>query len=90
MISKKHMSWISNARSNRGTDADIDHYLIIAHFRVRLSSKWKRTSKTNNSKFNVERLRDQEITKQYEKLIRNEIKKNNEENLIEDIENQWS
>lgn len=39
MINKKHMSCISNMRSYRGSDADTDHYLIIAHFRIRLSSK---------------------------------------------------
>jgi len=33
-------------------------------------------------------LRDQEITKQYKNLIQNKIRKNKEENLIEDIENQ--
>ncbi|KAL4142514.1 hypothetical protein QTP88_004958 [Uroleucon formosanum] len=57
MISKKHMSYISNVKSYRGADADTDHYLIIANFRIRPSSKWKRSSKTNNSKFNVEILR---------------------------------
>lgn len=90
MISKKYMSCISNVRSYRGADADIDHYLIIAHFRIRLSSKWKRSSKTNNSKFNVEILRDQEIAKQYEKLVQKEIGKNSGKNSTEDIENQWN
>ncbi|XP_008179496.1 craniofacial development protein 2-like [Acyrthosiphon pisum] len=90
MISKKHMSCISNVRSYRGADADTDHYLIIAHFRIRLSSKWKRSSKTNNSKFNVEILRDQEIAKQYEKLVQKEIGKNSGKNSTEDIENQWN
>jgi len=32
------MSCVSNVRSYRGADADTDHYLIIAHFRIRLSS----------------------------------------------------
>lgn len=61
MISKKHMSCIKNVRSYRGADTDTDHYFIMFHFKVRLSSKWKQKSKINNSKFNVERLRDQEI-----------------------------
>ncbi|XP_008179458.1 craniofacial development protein 2-like [Acyrthosiphon pisum] len=90
MISKKHMSCISNVRSYRGADADTDHYLIIAHFRIRLSSKWKRSSKTYNSKFNVEILRDQEIAKQYEKLVQKKIGKNSWKNSTEDIENQWN
>jgi len=90
MISKKHMSCISNVRSYRSADADTDHYLIIAHFRIKLSSKWKRSSKTNKSKFNVEMLRDQEIAKQYEKLVQKEIGKNSGKNSTEDIENQWN
>jgi len=60
-------------RSYRGADADTDHYLIIAYFRIRLSSKWNRSPKMNNSKFNVERLRYREIAKPYEQLVQKEI-----------------
>lgn len=84
------MNSISNVRNYRGADADTDYYLAIVRFRVRLLSKWKQTSKTDNLKFNVEILRNQEIAKQYEKLIQNGIEKNNEEKLMEDIENQLS
>lgn len=39
MVSKKHMSYISNVRRYGGADPDTDHYLITTHFKVRLSSK---------------------------------------------------
>jgi hypothetical protein len=62
-------------RSYRGADANTDHYLIIAHFKIRLSSKWKRSPKMNNSKIIFEKLRDREIAKQYEQLVLKEIRK---------------
>lgn len=34
MIIKKYMSCISNVRNYKGADADTDHYVIIAHFRM--------------------------------------------------------
>lgn len=90
MISKKHRNAISNLRSYRCADADTDHYLLIAQFKIRLSLRWKRSSKNNNSRLNVERLRDQEIARHYEKLIWNELKNNKVQNTVEDIDNQWS
>jgi hypothetical protein len=42
LIDKKHKGCINNVRSYRGTDADSDHYLLIAHFKLILSCRWKR------------------------------------------------
>jgi len=41
MIHNKQKGCIQNVRSYRGADADSDHYLVIARFRLRLSEKRK-------------------------------------------------
>lgn len=46
--------------------------------------------KNKNSRFNVERLRNQEILRHCEKLIWSEIKNNQVQNTVEDTDNQWS
>jgi len=42
IIDKRNQSSITNMRTYRGVDGDLDHYLVVAKFSLKLSAKWKR------------------------------------------------
>lgn len=42
IIDRQHKSCISNVRSYRGKDGDMDHYLVVADFSEKLSVNWRK------------------------------------------------
>jgi hypothetical protein len=48
-----------------GAECDTDHYLVIAKFRERLSAR-KQAQKTNVERFNLKKLNDMEVRKQFQ------------------------
>jgi|UniRef100_A0A2S2QEX5 hypothetical protein len=56
LINRRHRNCIRQVRSIRRADGDLDHYLMTAYFKVKLSKVWKKMIK-GKSKFDTEKLK---------------------------------
>ena len=62
---------ILDARSFRGPDCDTDHYLVVAKVRERLAVRKHGAQKIDVEKFNLRKLSELEVRKQYQIKISN-------------------
>ena len=71
LIDRRGQSSILDVCSLRGADCDTDHYLVVAKVRERLAvSKWA-AQKLDGERFNLGKLKDLEVKKQYQIEITN-------------------
>ena len=66
MIDRRRQSSILDVRSFRGTDCDTDHYLVVAKVRERLAVSKQEAQKLDGERFNLRKLKDLEVKKQYQ------------------------
>ena len=71
LIDRRRQSSILDVRSFRGADCDTDHYLVVAKVRVRLAVSKQQTHKLDGERFNLRKLKDLEVKKQYQIEITN-------------------
>jgi Mg-chelatase subunit ChlD len=67
---KRHSS-VLDVRSFRGADCDTDHYLVVAKVKERLAVNKEVAQKFDGESFNLTKLKDQEVKKQYQIEITN-------------------
>jgi hypothetical protein len=71
LIDRRWHSSILDARSFRGADCDTDHYLVVANVRERLAVRKQAAQKFDGEKFNLRKLDDLKVRKQYRLEITN-------------------
>ena len=78
-----------DVRSFRGADCDTDHYLVIAKVRERLTVGKQAAQRLDRQRFNLSKLNDLEVRKQYQIDITNRFAALENMNEDEDINRTW-
>jgi len=71
LIDRKWQSSILDVRNCRRADCDTDHYLVVAKVRERLALSKQEAQTFDGERFNLRKLNDLEVTKQYQIEITN-------------------
>ena len=71
MIDGRWHSSVLDVRSFRRADCDTDHYLVVAKVRERLAVRKQAAQKFDGGRFNLRKLNDLEVRKQYQIEITN-------------------
>ena len=71
LIDRRWHSSILDFRSFRGTDCDTDHYLVVAKVRERLAISKQAAHRFDGEIFNLRKLNELEVRKQYQIEITN-------------------
>ena len=66
MIDRRWHSTILDVRRFTEADCDTDHYLEVAKVRERLAVRKQATQKSDGGRFNLRKLNDLEVRKQYQ------------------------
>jgi hypothetical protein len=66
LIDRRWHSSILNVQSFRGADCDTDHYLVVANVRERLAVIKQEAQKFDAERFNLKKLSELEVRKQYQ------------------------
>jgi hypothetical protein len=86
------MRWhssIVDVRSFRGADCDTDHHLVVANVRERLAVIKQEAQKFDAERFNLKKLSELEVRKQYQIKILNRLAALENLNVSEDINRAW-
>ena len=78
-----------DVRSLRGADCDTDHYLVIAKVRERLAVDKQAAQRVDRQRFNLSKLNDLEVRKQYQIDITNTFAALENLNEDEDVNMTW-
>jgi hypothetical protein len=89
LIDRRWHSSILDVRSFRGADCDTDHYLVVAKVRERLVVIKKAAQKFDAERFNLKKLSELEVRKQYQIKISNRFAALENLNVSEDINRAW-
>ena len=68
LIDRRWHSSIIDVRSFRGADCDTDHYLVVTKVRERLAVRKQTAQNSDGGRFNLRKLNDLEVRKQYQRL----------------------
>ena len=71
LIHRRWRSSIIDIRNFRGDGCDTDHFLVMAKVRERLAVRKKGAQKSERGRFNLRKLNDLEVRKQYQIEITN-------------------
>jgi hypothetical protein len=71
LIDKRWNSGVLDVRSFRGADCDTDHYLVVAKVREKMAVGKQAAHKFDRGRFNLSKLNDLEVRKQYQIEITN-------------------
>ena len=71
LIDRRRQSRVLDVRSFRGSDCDTDHYLVVAKVREKLAVSKQAAQKLYGERFNVRKLKDLVVKKQYQIEITN-------------------
>jgi hypothetical protein len=85
LIDKRWQSSILDVRSFRGADCDTDHYLVVAKVRERLAVIKQAAQKFDAERFNLKKLSELEVRKQYQIKISKRFAALQTLNVSEDI-----
>jgi hypothetical protein len=88
LIDRCHSS-ILDVRSLRGADCDADHYLVVANVRERLAVSKQAAQKFDADRFNLKKLSELAVRKQYQLKISNRFAALENLNGNEDINRAW-
>jgi len=66
LIDRRWHFFIRDVRFFRGADCDTDHYLVVAKVRERLAVSKQAALKSDGERFNVSKLNELEVRKQYQ------------------------
>jgi hypothetical protein len=89
LIDRRRHSSILDVRSFRGADCDTDHYLVVAKIRERLAVSKQAAQKFDAERFNLKKLSELEVRKQYQLKISNRFAALENLNVSEDINRAW-
>ena len=89
MIDRRWHSSILDVQSFRGANCDTDHYLVVAKVRERLTVSKLAAQKFDAERFNLEKLSELEVRKQYQIRISKRFCSFGELNVYEDINRAW-
>jgi hypothetical protein len=89
LIDKRWHSSILYVQSFRGDDCDTDHYLVVAKVRVRLAVSKEAAENFDAERFNLNKLSELDVRKQYQIKISNRFAALEILYVIEDINRAW-
>jgi hypothetical protein len=89
LIDRRWHSSILDVRSFRGADCDTDHYLVVATFRELLAVRKQAAQKFDGGRFNLRKLNDLDVRKQYQIEITNRFAALEKVSVDEDINRAW-
>jgi uncharacterized protein YPO0396 len=79
----------TDVRSFRGADCDTDHYLVVAKIRERLAVSKQAAQKLDAERFNLKKLSELKVRKQYQLKISDRFAALENLNVSEDINRAW-
>jgi hypothetical protein len=89
LIDGRLNSSILDARPFRGAECDTDYYLVVAKFREHLTASKQAAQKFDGERFNLRKLSELEVRKQYQIKISNRFAASENLNDSEDINMVW-
>jgi hypothetical protein len=89
LIDRRWHSSILDVRSFRGADCDTKHYLVVAKVRERLAVSKHAAQKFDAEGFNLKKLSELEVSKQYRLKISNRVAALENLTVNEDINRAW-
>ena len=89
LIDRRWHSSIIDVRSFRGAECHTNHYLVVVKVRERLAVRKQAAQKSDGGRYNLRKLNDLEVRKQYQIQITNRFAALENVSEDEDINRAW-